>query len=110
MQRLLKDGGHLLWVVPSGMDVQTLASADRIHVGKARVDAGLWSASIFASLEDFTETEKYYFSKGVQQRLRYTGNDPAVFMELSAHKTTATQNSCIGAPNWNLVGEGNFQD
>mmetsp|Transcript_111804 Transcript_111804/g.316243 ORF Transcript_111804/g.316243 Transcript_111804/m.316243 type:complete len:1062 (+) Transcript_111804:131-3316(+) len=81
---------------------------DIIRMDLEKINHGLWFATVLAQ-EDFAENARFYYTKGLQQRLRYRGNDPAIVMELApptdGHSASAM---CLGSPNHNIIDPGNF--
>jgi len=93
----------------SGTKVRQLTDRSEItSVMEDRINRGLWYASLVGHLENFSQTEKYYFSNGVQSRLRYLGNDPAILTELDVFDAEGGKSMCVGAPNKNIIDLGNY--
>jgi len=93
-----------------GTDVRVLTDGSEItSVVPDRINRGLWYASLVGHLENYSQTEKYYFSNGIQSQLRYRGNDPAILAELDTFDGKDGQSICAGAPNKNVIDPGNYK-
>jgi len=93
----------------AGNNVRVLTDSSEItSVMQDRINKGLWYASLVGHLENYSQTEKYYFSDGVQSRLRYCGNDPAILTELDVFDGNGGKSMCVGAPNNNIIDPGNY--
>jgi len=79
------------------------------HVDPYKINKGLWYATVLGSQEHLSDIYTFYFSKGVQSRLRYRGNDPAIIMDL-APDTNSSASMCVGRPNKNLIDPGNHRE
>lgn len=95
-----------------GSEIKVLRSIKEITLNdRDAINKGLWYATVLGASENYTETERLYFSAGVQKRLRYRGNDPAILMELATPLGRGDASSmCLGGPNRNMIDPGNFHE
>jgi len=94
----------------SGDTVRILTEMEDVtSINEEEVEKGLGYAFLVGHLENFSQTQKYYFTPGVHSRLRYRGNDPAILMDLDNEDVRSAAFMCAGAPNKNVLDDVSYE-